>query len=124
MARVGQRIERQCELLGTGHGEVCRNRARRHHEVVEGNLRAIIDDDDPSRVVNGTYATVTKANVSGGAENRSNWVGDVGRLEARGRHLVQERLKRVEVVLVDNRDANILITEAFGSRDSREATTD
>jgi len=123
-AGVGQRVERQCELLGAGHREVRRDRAGRHDEVVEGDLRAIVEDDDATRVVNGSYATVTKAHVSSGAEDRANRVGDVSRFEARGRYLVQEWLKGVEVVLVDDRDTNILITQAFGGRNTREPTTD
>ena len=50
--------------------------------------------------------------------------GDIGRRKTRGRDLIEQRLKQVMIVAVDQRDVERLPGEALGDRQSAEAAAD
>ncbi len=67
---------------------------------------------------------VTEPDVAGLAEDGADGISDLGGFEHCGRHLVQERQERVEIVLVDDRDSHVFVRETAGSRDAGETTAD
>ena len=54
------------------------------------------------------------------AEDRANREGDVGRFESGRRHLVQQWLERMEVVLVDDGHAHVATGQTLGGGDPGE----
>ena len=67
---------------------------------------------------------VVERHLGVAAEDRPHRERDVGGVEARGRHLVQQRLERVEVLGVDDRHVGTGADELAGGRKSREAGAD
>ena len=121
---VGQGVERHGELRRAGNAEEGGGRPGRDHQVVVVNLRTVTERDEISCLIDAAHATVTKSHVRGVAENRANRKGHVGRLKTGRRHLIQQWQERVEVVLVDNGDPNVLMGQALGSGDAAESPTD
>ncbi len=70
-----------------------------------------------------TSASITLA-LRWPLQNVANRRGDVGRRKARGRDLVEQRLKQMMIVAVDQRDLERLTGEARGDRQSAEAAAD
>src|ERR1700722_3468194 len=118
---VGQRVERQRELRRTGDPEERSARAGGDDEVVVGNLRIVAERDKVSRLVDAADPPVSESHVRGVTEDRANRKRHVGRFESRGRHLVEQRLKRVEVVLVVDRDAHVAPGQALRACDAAKA---
>jgi hypothetical protein len=92
--------------------------------VVEGDLGVVVEDNDAARVIDFANATMAETDVVGVAEDRADGVGHVGRFESRRRHLVQQGQERVEVVLVHDGDANVLVDQSPRGGDARESSAD
>ncbi len=58
------------------------------------------------------------------AEDRADRVGDISRRKRRRRHLVQQRLKEMIVLAIDDGDLHRRITERFGGVKPAESTAD
>ena len=74
------------------------------HEVVEGQVGLPVDVQRRAVPVDAGDSALPEAHVALAVEQAPHDVGHVGRAQAGGGHLVQQRLEGVEVVLVDERD--------------------
>ena len=88
--------------------------------MVVGDLRTVTEDHDVAALIDAAHAAVAETNVLGVAEDRADGKGDVGRFESGRRHLVEQRLKRVEVVLVDDGHAHVATGQTLGGGDPGE----
>ena len=74
-------------------------------QVVPGNPRALHLDGLPRQIDGGHPAQVDRDVVVPG-ELRADGHGDIRRIQARGSHLVEQRLEEVMVALIDEDDAH------------------
>ena len=70
--------------------------------MVKGNMWSIGKDDISIIKVNALDSTMAKRDVVIIAKNCSNRIGDVSRLKTSGGHLIEQRLKRLKIMLVND----------------------
>ena len=117
---VGQRVHRERVLGGAGDPEEIHGRPEPEHEVVvrdgphlgERHLALVQVDPGDRRLLHLDVRMVV--------EQVAERMADRGRLEEVGRDLVQERLERVVVVLVDDEDVGGCILQLLGRSDACE----
>src|SRR5262245_66688347 len=103
--------------------EIVVSRSRGHDERVVVD-RAIAEHNAPGGNIDAGYFAEHDFDVLAAAQDGSQRLGDIGgRQSARG-HLVEQRLKEVEIAAVDQRDLNIGAFESAGSAEAAEAAAD
>ncbi len=120
---VGEVVERQRVLGCALDAEVVRRRPCRDHQVVEVERILILDQHLTALVVDADDATTTEPHMALAVEQPAHRMRNVGGVQAGGRHLVEERLKGVEVVLVDDGDSHA-VTQSASDGESAEPGSD
>ena len=92
--------------------------------MVVVDLGTVAERDPIARLVDAAHEGVSESHVRGVSEDRADREGHVGRLESGRRDLVEQRLERVEVVLVDDGDPDVLVGQDLGGCDPRKTPTD
>ncbi len=100
--RVSQVVEGQRVVGRTLDAEEVGGCARSHHQVVVAEQLLALDDHVSCLGVDPADTPVAEPNVIDAVEQPAHRMGDVGGVQACGRHLVEKRLERVEVVPVDD----------------------
>ncbi len=98
-------------------------RAGGDDQIVEGNAAPLGDHRAPLDI-DAAHLRQHDIDVVGMAENAADRRGDVRRREARGRHLVQERLKQMVIVLIDQGDVERRAGEVLRRAQPAEPGTD
>jgi hypothetical protein len=127
--RLGERLQSERMLGDSGHTEVLGDRTRCDHEMVVGDLRRVTEPHGMTGRVDGDDLTESDLDLLA-SQDRAQRDADVLRLQSRGRDLVEQRLERVMVPTVDQRDARVEVPppartrEPTDDRESTEAPTD
>ena len=122
--RVVERIERE-RVLRPGRTEEVRLGAGGEDEVVAGVRLAAVRRHAPGHRIDGHDLGALGIEVVEFGRDLAQRVGDVAGGQHRGRDLVQERLELVVVVLVDERDVQVLARgELPGTGDAGEPAAD
>ncbi len=119
-----KRVQRECELLSTGHPEVVGSCADREHQRVVRDRLLAVDEHVPGVRVDADDRFHPALDVELVTEDRTHRVGNIARIEPRGRDLVQQRLERVVVAAVDDHDVDRPVREVLHDVEAREASTD
>ena len=122
--RIRERFERERVLAYARHAEVAAHCAHREHEVVVVERRRVGELHLPSVDVDAHDARHVELEVGVYADDASHAGSDVVGRDPCSRDLVQERRERVEVVLVDQRDAERLARERPCGGQPAEARAD
>jgi hypothetical protein len=75
---------------------------------------AVVEDDTPACYVDLSGLVEDYPHVSLASQNPSDRPGDVARIQSGGRDLVEERLKQVMILAVDQRNSNRRAAETSG----------
>ena len=124
--QIGRVIERfqagrvECPIVSAEIGVA---RTGREHEIIELHT-ASVGHDFPALEIDAGDFGQHHSGVALAAENVANGRRDIGRRKTRGRHLVEQRLKHMMIVAIDERDVERLTGEALGGRQSAEAAAD
>ena len=122
--RLVERLHADGPLGQLGVSEVGVGAAGRQHQGVVGD-RVAAGHREPAGVeVDGGDSGLAEADVAGAAEHRPERVGDVGRVEQRGGHLVQQRREQVVVAGVEQEDVDVRAVERPGAGQAAEAAAD
>ena len=111
-------------LVGAVDPEVVRGRARRHHQVIERHRTLAGEAHLVAIPVDREDLVLAEAHPLVGPEQAPHGISDIGRVQPRGGHLVQQGLEGVEVVAVDEGDVDRLALQAFRRRQAAEAGPD
>ncbi len=122
--RVIQRVERETELLRPRDAEVVRGRAHREHERVVGDRVLAVDVHDLGVRVDADDLPHPALDVRSVAHDGAHRVRDVAAVEPCSRDLVEQRLERVVVALVDHHDVDRLVGQQLDDVEAREAHAD
>ena len=122
--RVLQRLQAERVLVHPRHAERRRDRAGRQHEVVVGQLFAVGGAQHAAREVTADDLRPDEPHRRVAARDAAHRVGDVGRLQAGGRDLVEQRLEEVVVAAVDDLDGEVPVAQAVCQRQPPEAGPD
>ena len=90
-------------------------------ERVVGDRVAAGHRHRPGLEVDAGHPGLAEPDVAGTAEHRPERIGDVGRVEQRGRHLVQQRREQVVVAGVEQEDVDVGAVEGPGAGQARRS---
>ena len=122
--RFLQRLHREGILLDALHAEEVRRRARRKNHIVVGNL-AVVRDDDLALLVESAKLRHEEIDVLVMAEEGADRIGDLVGRKKRSRELIEQRLEKMEIAPVDDRDVEALVLRQFAhGLDSAESCAD
>jgi hypothetical protein len=136
MAGVIDRVEGMGVARRTQHPEEIDDSARGDDQRVEGNVVGAVitggvvglagagETDGPLLEIDPGHLAQAKMEVGGAADTGPNRIGHVGGVETSRRHLVEQRLERVVVVLINQRDVNGNPRQPAGCGQTAEAGTD
>ena len=96
------------------------DRAQRQHEIVVGERRHAVDHDLLLGQVDALDRTLVEGPVRVPVQQLADRVADLGRPELVGGDLIQQRLKRVVVVLVDDREPHRRVAQFLRGPDAAE----
>ena len=88
----------------TGYPEEFSRGPGRDDQLVVAEYRPVLEHDAPLVEVHLSHLPVTERHVFALPEDRAHRICDVRYVETRGGQLVEQRLERVEIVPVDDRD--------------------
>ena len=128
-------LQRVVEILEPGRerrplvvAEIAGARARRHHQVVVGKRRAVVEPHGARGDVDARHLGEQHGDVALAVQRRADRIRDVRRRQPRHRHLVQQRLEQVVVQAIDHRHldgaAVVRRTERLGRRQPAEPGAD
>ena len=117
-------LEADREAREIGIAEVVVHAAGCKDAHVVGDLRAVVEPDDPPSGVEASHGALTKPDIGRAAEDPPERVGDVGGIQQRRRDLVQERREQVIVVGVHEEHVHRLAVEPPGAGEAAEASAD
>ena len=118
---VVERVQRDGVVGGARGVEVVRLRPHGEDEVVAGVRAAVGAADGPGRRIDVGHLGHLHVDRLVLAEDAAERPGDIARRELRRGHLVEHRLERVVVVLVDQRDGHVGLGERLGAAHAGEA---
>ena len=121
---VFHRVDRLGVLLCPRHTEVGRPGAGRQHEIVVGEGWPFLKHDSVADEVDGFGLVLAKAQMGVGARICPHGVGDVARVQTRGRHLVEQRLEGVVVVVVDENEVDVCFRQRLTDAKPTETRPD
>ena len=120
-AGVGEGVEGEAVLRRPRDAEELGRRPAGHDERVEGERAVVGQEHLPAVPVDTCHRRHPEAHVVSLPEDHPDRIGHVARLQAGGRHLVEEGLERVEVALVDDGDLDVLADQGPGRRQAAES---
>ena len=119
-----ERFQPWREFLPLGMAEIAVPRAARENQVVERDFVTIAEDDLPGEV-DAFDLPEMNLDVRRAPELNADRHSDVGRVEAGGRHLIEQRLEQVMVAMIDEDDSKALVVgEGLRGIQSCEARAD
>ncbi len=118
--RVGERVHREAVLGRPLHPEELSPGAQGQDEVVVAQRRPVRERDLAPVQVDARHLGLVDRGVRVLVEQVAEGVADRGRLQQVGGDLVQERLERVVVVVVDDRDVDVRPVQLAGGADAPE----
>ena len=123
IGRVVDGLQPGCKRCPIVVAEIRMPRTCSEHQVVIPNAPPIGDhlftgDIDPRHV------REHDLDVALSTKDAANWRGDIGRREPCGCDLVEQRLKQMVVVAIDQRDVKRSVCQALGSREPAKASAD
>jgi hypothetical protein len=121
--RVLQRVERDRVLGRTGDAEPGRHRADGQDQMVVGDLAPVGESHHLALTVDADDLAPAHVQVALAVEQPAHRVGHVGRVQARGGDLVEQRLERGEVLAVDKGDLDRQLVQAPGRGQAPEPGT-
>ena len=121
---VGERVHREGVLRSAGGAEEVDLGAEPEHEVVVGQRLHLRELDLTAGEVDPGDRVHVDAGVLLIVEEVAQRVPDLRRLQQGGGDLVQERLKRVVVVLVDDYDVHVRLLQRARRTHAREAAAE
>ena len=104
---VGGAFESEPMLGNTIDAKVCRHASEGQYQRVVGEAGGVVENDSLSVEIDIDHATLERSHRGDSSGNSTGWVAHVSSVEASGRNLVQQRLKRVVVPCIDERDCEI-----------------
>src|SRR4051794_15812911 len=107
-----------------GCAEEVRLRAGRNDQVVGGQRPAMLDGDGGGISVDRAGNRTSYVDAGGVMEDPVQGPGYVVCRDLRGRHLVEQRLELVVVVLVEQDHVNVVFCQLLSARDACEAAAD
>ena len=122
--RIGERVQRKRVFGRALDAEEVHLGAESEDEVVVGQRLELAETDLARVEIDRRDRVLVNARVRLLVNEVANRVADRRLLEQPRRHLVQERLERVVVVLVDEDDVDIALLELLHGADAREAAAD
>jgi hypothetical protein len=117
-------VEGEGVLLGAGRVEEVRSRPGGEHQEVTTERLPVGGRHRPCRRVDRCHGRLLDVDALVAGEDAPQWPGDVGHGQLRRRHLVQERLELVVVVLVEQGHVDLVLGQLLGTADAGEATAD
>ena len=102
------------------HPEKVSRRARSQNQIIVMNF-AVICDDNVALLVNALRLRHEQIDVGAVAEKGTNRVSYLARLQNGSRHLIQKRLKQMEVVAVNQSHFDVFFGEKLTDFDAAEA---
>ena len=108
LGRLLECLEAGRELLPLRMAEITVAGAARENQVVERNL-AIVTEHRPALEIHPADMAEVNLDVWRSPELHANRNRDVGGIQARGRHLIQQRLEQVMIPMVDENDRQIVV---------------
>lgn len=78
-----------------------RKSASRHNQIIVGNLRPVLQANEPLFVIEADHLTQHNLDVFVPMQRAPNRQGKIARREDRGYHLIQQRLKRVMIFAIN-----------------------
>ena len=122
--RVVQRLERYRVLVDAGDTEAGRHRPGGDDEVVVVQGDLVIDGHDAAVEVDRRHRAEHEARRFRAAQDAAHRKADVAGIEPGRRHLVQQRLERVEVVRVDDRHVDRRMAQSLDDTQPTEPGPD
>ena len=109
--------------LNIFHPEEIRRRARRQDQIIVRNL-AVIGQHHVARLINALRLRHEQLHIFIVAEERADRISDLVGREHRRRHLIQKRLKQMEIMTVNQSDVDVFFCKQFSQLDPAEASAD
>jgi hypothetical protein len=122
--RVGERVQRKGMFLRSLDTEEVDLGAEPEDEVVVGQGLELTETDLARVEIDRRDRVLVNARVRLLVDEVANRVADCRLLDQPRRHLVQERLEGVVIVLVDEDDLDVALLELLRGADAREAAAD
>ena len=124
LRRLLERLQPRREFLPLGMAEVAVASAARENQIVERDFVAFAGHDLLLEI-DAVNVAEMNLDIRRAPELHADRHGDVGRVEARGRDLVEQRLEQVMVAVIDEDDAKALVIgEGLRCFQTREARAD
>ena len=99
-------------------------RARRHDEIVVAEFIAFADVDGPRIRIDRGHVGEEHLDVALIAENPPDRRGNVARVQGARRDLIEERLKQMVILTIQQSDRDWSVAKRLGDGQARESTTD
>ena len=122
--RISHRLQPERVLRHAGHAEGVRDRTRRQDEMVVGEAPTVVEVDKSFIEVNAGDRADHHRGVALPVEDPSRRVRDVVSIESRRGDLIEQRLERVVVSLVDEHDLHREAPQRLRRREAAESRPD